>query len=209
MSVVLGGSLLFACAAHADVKLAMKRDGKKVIYNVGRAPGGARGSDLNWLAKQNDRRSKFDPIIERYAAQYDVNPTLIRAVIQVESNFNPNCVSNKGARGLMQLMPATARRFGVKNIHDVEQNIHGGVRFLSYLMRLFNEDLPRVLAGYNAGENAVLKYGGIPPYDETSTYVTRAMTVYRGRPYGTAITFAGGRGKPALSGGFGRSMAAR
>src|SRR5687768_1363278 len=95
MSVVLGGSLLFACAAHADVKLATKRDGKKVIYNVGRAPGGSRGSDLNWLAKQNDRRSKFDPIIERYAAQYDVNPTLVRAVIQVESNFNPNCVSNK------------------------------------------------------------------------------------------------------------------
>jgi soluble lytic murein transglycosylase-like protein len=167
---VLGG-LLFAGAAHADVKLATKRDGKKVIYNVGRAPGGARGSDLNWLAGRHDRRSKYDPIIERYAARYNVDPTLVRAVIQVESNFNPNCVSNKGARGLMQLMPGTARRFGVANIHDSEQNIHGGVRFLSYLMRLFNDDLPRVLAGYNAGENAVLKYGGIPPYEETSAYV--------------------------------------
>jgi soluble lytic murein transglycosylase-like protein len=208
MSAVLGGLLLVAGSAHADVKLATRRDGKKVIYNVGRAPAGARGSDLNWLAKQNDRRSKFDPIIERYAAQYDVSPTLVRAVIQVESNFNPNCVSNKGARGLMQLMPGTARRFGVTNIHDVEQNIHGGVRFLAYLMRLFNGDLPRVLAGYNAGENAVLKYGGIPPYEETSTYVVRAMTVYHGRPYGAGVTFAGSRGKHTLRGGFGRQVAA-
>jgi soluble lytic murein transglycosylase-like protein len=211
MRVLCGvlGVLMAAASVDADVRLATRRDGRKVIYNVGEAPRGSRGSDLKWLASRHDRRSKYDPVIEHYANKYGVDPTLVRAVIQVESNFNPNCVSSKGARGLMQLMPATARRFGVTNIHDPEQNIHGGVRFLSYLMRLFNEDLPRVLAGYNAGENAVLKYGGIPPYAETSTYVVRAMTVYRGRPYGSAVTFAGGRGKPALSGGFGRSMAAR
>jgi soluble lytic murein transglycosylase-like protein len=208
LCVVLGG-LLAASAARADVRLATKPDGRKVIYNVGEAPRGSKGSDLNWLASRHDRRSKYDPLIEHYANKYSVDPTLVRAVIQVESNFNPNCVSSKGARGLMQLMPATARRFGVTDIQDPEQNIHGGVRFLSYLMRLFNEDLPRVLAGYNAGENAVLKYGGIPPYAETSTYVVRAMTVYRGKPYGSAVTFAAGRGKPALSGGFGRSVAAR
>lgn len=206
--VLLTGALLFADAVQADVKLAVKGNGSKVIYNVGRSPKGGRGSDLAWLAKQHDRRSKFDAVIERYAAQYDVDPTLVRAVIQVESNFNPNCVSNKGARGLMQLMPATARRFGVTNIHDPEQNIHGGVRFLAYLMRLFNDDLPRVLAGYNAGENAVLRYGGIPPYEETSTYVVRAMTVYRGRPYGAGVSFAGTRGKATLRGGFGRNVAA-
>lgn len=207
--MVLGG-LLAAHAVQADVRLATRGDGRKVIYNVGEAPRGSRGgSDLNWLAGRHDHRSKYDPLIEHYANRYGVDPTLVRAVIQVESNFNPNCVSKKGARGLMQLMPATARRFGVTNINDPEQNIHGGVRFLSYLMRLFNDDLPRVLAGYNAGENAVLKYGGIPPYNETTTYVVRAMTVYRGRPYGTAVTFAGGRGKPALRGGFGRAMAAR
>lgn len=208
LCMVLGG-LLAATAAQADVRLATKLDGRKVIYNVGDAPRGSKGSNLNWLASRHDRRSKYDPLIEHYANKYSVDPTLVRAVIQVESNFNPNCVSSKGARGLMQLMPATAKRFGVTNIHDPEQNIHGGVRFLSYLMRLFNEDLPRVLAGYNAGENAVLKYGGIPPYAETSTYVVRAMTVYRGKPYGGAVTFAGSRGKPALSGGFGRSVAAR
>ena len=203
------GVLLAAASVDAEVKMATRRDGRKVIYNVGEAPRGSRGSDLNWLAARHDRRSKYDQFIEHYANKYGIDPTLVRAVIQVESNFNPHCVSSKGARGLMQLMPATARRFGVKNIHDPEQNIHGGVRYLAYLMRLFNEDLPRVLAGYNAGENAVLKYGGIPPYDETSTYVIRAMTVYHGRPYGSAVTFAGGRGKPALRGGFGRSIAAR
>jgi soluble lytic murein transglycosylase-like protein len=211
MRVLCGvlGVLLAAASVDAEVRLATKRDGRKVIYNVGDAPRGSRGSDLNWLAARHDRRSKYDAIIERYADRYDIDPTLVRAVIQVESNFNPRCVSSKGARGLMQLMPATARRFGVTNIHDPEQNIHGGVRYLAYLMRLFNEDLPRVLAGYNAGENAVIRYGGIPPYEETSTYVVRAMTVYRGRPYGSAVTFAGGRGKPALRGGFGRSVAAR
>ena len=130
----------------------------------------------------------------------------MRAVIQVESDFNPNCVSHKGARGLMQLMPATARRFGVTKLHDPEQNIHGGVRYLAYLLDLFNEDLPRVLAGYNAGENAVLKYGGIPPYEETGTYVKRAMTVYHGRPYGGSISFAGRRGGKKLSGGFGANV---
>jgi soluble lytic murein transglycosylase-like protein len=192
------GVLMIAGAADADVRILVKRNGEKVIYNAGPS----RGGDLNWLAKRHDRASKYDPIIEHYSARYGVDPTLVRAVIQVESDFNPNCVSNKGARGLMQLMPATARRFGVSKVHDPEQNIHGGVRFLAYLLDLFNEDLPRVLAGYNAGENAVLKYGGIPPYEETSTYVKRAMTVYYGRPYGGSISFAGRRGGKKLRGGF-------
>jgi soluble lytic murein transglycosylase-like protein len=203
-SIVLGvlvGVAPFGEAMQADVRIAVKRNGAKVIYNAA-PPRGTRGGDLNWLAKRHDRPSKFDPIIERYAAQYDVDPTLVRAVIQVESDFNPNCVSNKGARGLMQLMPATARRFGVTQIHDSEQNIHGGIRFLAYLQNLFNGDLTRVLAGYNAGENAVLKYGGIPPYEETGTYVKRALTVYHGRPYGGGIAFAGRRGGKKLRGGF-------
>lgn len=203
-SLVLG-VLMIAGAAQADVRIAVKRNGAKVIYNAG-TPRGVKGGDLNWLAKRHDRASKYDPIIERYADKYGVDPTLVRAVIQVESDFNPNCVSNKGARGLMQLMPATARRFGVTKIHDPEQNIHGGVRYLAYLQKLFNEDLPRVLAGYNAGENAVLKYGGIPPYDETSTYVKRAMTVYHGRPYGGSISIAGRRGGKKLRGGFGATV---
>lgn len=206
LSVVLG-VLVAANAVHADVRLATKRDGTKVIYNVGRAPSG-RGTDFNWLAGKHDRRTKFDPIIERYATKYRIDPTLVRAVIQVESDFDVRCVSNKGARGLMQLMPDTARRFGVTKMHDPEQNIHGGVQYLAYLTRLFPDDLPRALAAYNAGENAVLKHGGIPPYEETETYVKRAMTVYYGRPYGGggAVSFAGRRGGKKLKGGFGANV---
>ncbi len=202
--VVLGGLLAAsALAASADVRLAVRADGRKVIYNVGGAPKGTRAADLKWLASRHDRRSRYDTIIERYAAKYRVDPTLVRAVIQVESDFDPHCVSHKGARGLMQLMPATAKRYGVQAIHDPEQNIHGGIRYLAYLTTLFRDDLPRALAAYNAGENAVLKYGGIPPYEETSTYVVRAMTVYYGRPYGQAVSFAGKRGGKKLRGGFG------
>ncbi|HKR65831.1 MAG TPA: lytic transglycosylase domain-containing protein [Thermoanaerobaculia bacterium] len=202
-------SVFVAASAFAsDVRLAIKRDGKKVIYNVGNSSRNGGGSNLDWLAKRHDRRSKYDPIIERYSAKYGVDATLVRAVIQVESDFNPLCVSNKGARGLMQLMPETARRFGVTKIHDPEQNIHGGVRYLAYLTRLFNDDLRRALAAYNAGENAVMKYGGIPPYDETSEYVVRAMTVYHGRPYGSggAVAFAGRKSGAKLKGGFGAGM---
>jgi soluble lytic murein transglycosylase-like protein len=203
-AMVLGGvvtGMLVAGAAQAQVRLTVKRDGTKVITNFGET---ARGSNLDWLAKQHDRRTKYDPLIERYAAKYRIDPTLVRAVIQVESDFNIMCVSRKGARGLMQLMPGTAKRFGVAEVHDAEQNIHGGVKYLAYLTRLFPDDLPRALAAYNAGENAVLKHGGIPPYSETQNYVKRAMTVYYGRPYGGgSVSYAGRRNGPKLRGGFG------
>lgn len=203
LSVVIAG-LLVATASYGDVRITVKADGRKVIYNDARSRPG--GSNLEWWARQHDRPSKYDSIIERYATEYGVNPTLIRAVIQVESDFNPNCVSNKGARGLMQLMPATAKRFGVTEVHDPEQNILGGVRYLAYLTRLFNEDLTRVFAGYNAGENAVLKYGGIPPFAETTEYVRRAMTVYYGRPHRSGgIWFSGRPDGAVLKGGFGGS----
>src|ERR1039457_6862689 len=118
--VLLGSSL------QAQVHLIIKRDGTKVISNFGASSSG-KGSDWNWWAKQRDRRSSSDSYIDRYAGQYHVDPILVRAVIQVESDFNPRCISNKGARGLMQLMPETARQYGVRNIFDPEDNIHGGV----------------------------------------------------------------------------------
>jgi soluble lytic murein transglycosylase-like protein len=186
-------------SAAADVRMMIGRDGKKTIYNVGSY---AHSSDYDWLARQRDRRSQFDAAIERYAMKYDVDPVLVRAVIQVESNFNPRCVSKKNARGLMQLIPETARRYGVTNVFDPDDNIQGGVKYLSELLRMFRNDLPRTLAAYNAGENAVIRYGGIPPYSETTTYVKRAMTVYYGRPYGAATSFAGRRGGSKLRGGF-------
>lgn len=195
--------LLVAATAGADVRIAT-RNGKKVIYNVPSAKSSY--SNFEWLARQHDRRSKYDPIIEQYARQYRVDPVLVRAVIQVESSFDPMTVSHKGARGLMQLMPGTAKRYGVTDMHDPAQNIRGGIRYLRDLMEMFRDDVVRVLAAYNAGENAVLRYGGIPPYNETQTYVKRAMTVYYGKPYGQAVSFAGHRDKATLRGGFSRTV---
>ena len=194
---------MLAMPLGAQVRLVTREDGTKLISNFG---GSKRLSDLNWLARQRNRRSAYDPLIERYASRYHVDPVLVRAVIQVESDFDPMCVSKKGARGLMQLIPETAKRYGVRNVFDPDQNIQGGVHYLADLLELFNSDLSRTLAGYNAGENAVLKYAGIPPYDETMTYVTRALTVYYGRPYGQATSFAGNPNRRKLAGGFGSDL---
>jgi soluble lytic murein transglycosylase-like protein len=108
-----------------------------------------------------------------------LEPQLLVAVISTESGFRAKAVSAKGAQGLMQLMPATARRLGVTDPFDPEQNVRGGARYLTELLRLFNGDLPLALAAYNAGENAVLKHGrAIPPYPETRQYVARVMEKY-------------------------------
>lgn len=200
----LGLALLVALPAGAQVQLTIRGDGKKVISNIG--VGSGRSSSFVWLAKQRNRKSKYDPLIERYSERYGVDPVLVRAVIQVESAFDPKCISHRGARGLMQLMPETARQYGVRRIFDPEENIQGGVHYLSDLLRLFPNDLPRSLAAYNAGENAVLKYAGIPPYNETMTYVKRALTVYYGSPYGQAVWFPGSPGGKKLAGGFGTPL---
>ncbi len=192
-------ALLIVVPAGAQVQLSVRKDGRTVITNLGIS---GHVSDYQWLAKQRDRRSRYDPIIDRYANRYGVDPVLVRAVILVESAFDPNCVSRRGARGLMQLMPETARRYGTKKIFDPEENIRGGVHYLADLLELFPHDLPRTLAAYNAGENAVHKYAGIPPYDETATYVKRALTVYYGTPYGQAVWFPGSPGGRKLAGGF-------
>ncbi|MEO6488089.1 MAG: lytic transglycosylase domain-containing protein [Thermoanaerobaculia bacterium] len=196
--------LFAATAAMADIRVTTGADGRKTIYNV--PSGKTTYSNYQWLARQHDRRSRFDELIEQYARQYRVDPILVRAVIQVESDFNPATVSRKGARGLMQLMPGTAKRYRVSDIQDPAQNIRGGVHYLRDLLELFRNDLPRSLAAYNAGENAVIRYGGIPPYAETSTYVKRALTVYYGRPYGQAVSFAGRRDQASLRGGFTKTM---
>ena len=183
----------------AQVQVIVGADGRKTISNFGVSS--AHSGDLKWLAKQRNRRSPYDAMIDRHAVAYGVDPVVVRAVIQVESDFDPRCVSNKGARGLMQLMPETARRYGVRSIFDPEENIRGGVRYLGDLLGMFHNDLPRALAAYNAGEGAVLKYAGIPPYSETMMYVKRALTVYYGQPYGQATSFAGNR-NAKLKGGF-------
>src|SRR6185436_19110880 len=107
---------------------------------------------------------EYDPHISAASSLYNVNADLVKAVIAVESEFDPLAVSSKGAQGLMQLMPFTARRFGVVNSFDARQNIFGGVQYLKLLLDLFSGDVSLALAGYNAGENAVLRYKGVPPY---------------------------------------------
>lgn len=117
-------------------------------------------------------------LIHETAKRHDVDPELVKAIVGVESNFSPRAVSHKGAMGLMQLMPATARRFGVGNVFNPVENVDGGVRYLKYLLGYFEGDLKLSLAAYNAGENAVVRYGGVPPYRETQNYVKKIGDIY-------------------------------
>jgi soluble lytic murein transglycosylase-like protein len=113
----------------------------------------------------------IDEAVERIAGQNFLPPELLHSVIQVESNYNPHAISSKGALGLMQLIPATARRFGVGDVFNPVQNIEGGAKYLRYLLDLYNGNYGLALAAYNAGEGAVQKYGGVPPYPETQNYL--------------------------------------
>ncbi len=123
------------------------------------------------------RLQHIESYIENIAKQYSVSPSLIKAMIQVESAYDPSAVSPKGAKGLMQLLDSTASEFGVNNIFDPYENIKGGAKYLRYLLDIFKEDLSLALAAYNAGSETVLKYGGIPPYPETITYVKNVMNL--------------------------------
>jgi membrane-bound lytic murein transglycosylase B len=122
----------------------------------------------------------IDTAIEQAAARHNVDPNLVRAVVKVESNFNPNAVSRKGAMGLMQLMPSTARQLKVKNPFDPEQNVDAGVRHLKQLLESYGGDVKLTLAAYNAGATAVARSSGVPHYAETQNYVRRITNLYYG-----------------------------
>jgi len=117
----------------------------------------------------------YDGIIQKASMRHGVDFSLIKAVIKAESDFDRKAVSDKGARGLMQLMPQTADLMAVTDPFDPHENIHAGVRYLKYLLASFQNNVPLALAAYNAGENAVRRYGRIPPYDETRTFVDRVL----------------------------------
>ena len=129
----------------------------------------------NGRAKAPER---YAPMIQEAARTHGVDPRLVSAVVRRESAWNANAVSNKGACGLMQLMPATAQFLGVTNVFDARENIHGGTRYLRTLLDTFGGDLDLALAAYNAGPGAVEKYRGVPPYRETRAYVAAVKASY-------------------------------
>lgn len=122
---------------------------------------------------------EFEHLIAAASSKYGVSASLIRAVIQAESGYNPQAVSRAGAGGLMQLMPGTAKHLKVADRFDPGQNVDGGVRYLKFLLDTFKGDVSLALAAYNAGLSKVAKYGGIPPYEETRTYVSRVLSYMR------------------------------
>ncbi len=192
-----------AMPAHADIFLCKRADGTKHYTNI-REPGGrcqvavrsskksqARkhsqggGAARGTTPKDPTRYGRYDDLIAEAAQLYQLPSSFIRAVVKVESDFNPNVVSRAGAMGLMQLMPRTARSMGVSDPFDARQNVLGGARYLRILANRFKGDLILTVAAYNAGEAAVDKYDGIPPYKETQRYVRRVLKhyyTYRAQP---------------------------
>ncbi len=132
-----------------------------------------------FAASAADLHRLYNPIIKKVAGKYRIDPELVHVVIRAESNYDSFAISDKGAMGLMQLMPATAEQYGVGNVFDPAQNIEGGVRYLRDLVRLYNGQTKLVLAAYNAGQEAVRRYKGIPPYPETKAYIAGIMRNYK------------------------------
>jgi soluble lytic murein transglycosylase-like protein len=155
-------------------------DGKYKLYLKSTEHADKKGSVAAFLPSDRsaDRFTRYDTWIRQAATLYQIPEELVRAVIKVESDYDPRAISPVGATGLMQLMPETAMRMQVRDIRDPRENIFGGVRFLRVLANAFNGDIALTVAGYNAGEAAVLKYGGVPPYAETQGYVTRVLAYY-------------------------------
>ena len=135
---------------------------------------------------------EVDKLVVQAASAKQVDPKLVHSIIQVESAYDPNAVSRKGAMGLMQLIPGTAKRFGVENPFDPMQNVQGGVSYLKYLLDMFKGDVTLSLAAYNAGENSVLRSGGVPAYRETQDYVRKVHSLY-----GTEISAGQVTAKPS------------
>jgi hypothetical protein len=170
-------------AIYADIYKYVDNDGVLHLTNVPSIP------NARYVLVLREKRilfqsdidvNKFDYIISTASKKFRIDPALIKAIIKAESNFNHEAISPTGARGLMQLMPATAYALQVEDVFHPENNIEGGARYLRYLLNTYRGDLKLTLAAYNAGERAVAKYNNhVPPYRETQNYITRVMSYYR------------------------------
>jgi hypothetical protein len=178
-----GTCVLVLCAfvaplARAEVKITVGPDGRKVIYNESLAQRARRFSSRLLPVPDTD----LEPLIARRSEEQNLDPNLVRAVIQAESGYNRKALSNKGAMGLMQLMPETASLLKVRNPFDADENLRGGTAYLRSLIDRFAGRVELAVAAYNAGPGAVEKHRGIPPYQETREYVKRVLSLYQGKP---------------------------
>lgn len=154
--------------------------GMQLLKHYSLSTGRSKPGSGSALAQMQRRKERLHPMIERTSAESRLEPALVHAVVRAESAYRADAVSSKGAVGLMQLMAATAERYGVSDRYDPEQNLRGGTRYLRDLLVMFDNDLELALAAYNAGENAVIRYGRrIPPYEETQDYVRKVVRFFR------------------------------
>ena len=200
-------------AAEAEAQVYLRRNAQGVLEATDapetsefRLRFSAKGVLIHSRGFRRRSRPEFDPYIEDAAGKFGVNSDFIRAIISVESAYDEFAVSSKGAKGLMQLMPATARRFGVSNPFDPAQAIMGGTEYLAYLLGLFRGNRDLAAAGYNAGENAVLRYGGVPPYKETRNYVVKINSILGSAPLVMASAETRASGTPSNTLGFSGSL---
>ena len=172
-----GGTITFVPPAGGTKKVVMVGSGPRPAVPAG----------------SQERKNQLWPTVVSTARAHDLDPDLVDLVIRMESGYNPNAVSPKGARGVMQLMPGTARHYGVDDTFDARENIRGGVRYLRDLLARFSANLALALAAYNAGPEAVERHRGVPPYDETQNYVRAILGAYNG----SEAVLSGGFGRPA------------
>lgn len=190
IAILLPAILLATAPVHADIYKYVDKHGR-VILTDKPTHGGYKRLVKTWkgweesrsqiaLKDFNRNRARFETTIREHAERYQLPHSLLHAVITAESAYDPEAVSRAGAVGLMQLMPETAKRYGVSNRRNPADNINGGTRYLRDLLLMFNNNLQLALAAYNAGENAVKKYGNkIPPYTETQNYVKKVIAYYQ------------------------------
>ena len=200
---ILAAGVWFSLAtvSYAQIAPSLDERGKLIFVNtdspangsgstISSHPGGSLGSSLDKGASATPP-DRLERIVREVAERHQVDPALVKAVISTESGWNPRAISRKGAVGLMQLVPETARRFGGGNLFDPAQNVEAGTTYLKTLLDRYNGDLNKSLAAYNAGEHAVDHNNGVPPYWETQRYVQKVTTAYFRPDSGRDLTFGG------------------